>query len=275
VTLHVEGRSLAPDTPSPWAESADFEKVLTAELVGAVTRVGLVHSVCGWVCSEELLHEHSAAVAALIAEAVRDGAVCAAPPGTLLPLVGRDTRAQLALGVEHTLAHDAAPGSVALALGSLCVALGAAGTAAGAEAGAEAGAGAAVAQLRTAVPAVRIECTLGPLVFVLSAQLAPARASAYSECHLQLAGASEARHVASAAPPALRPREPGARAPLSHRCHRIECQEEHGSNVRRVARTAAAAHGFAARALLSRKVSLLSTATGDAGGATVHTIFFR
>jgi len=75
---------------------------------------------------------------------------------------------------------------------------------------------------RAVVPAVRIECTHGPLVFVLSAQLAPASGGAYSKCHLQLAGASEARPVGCAAPTALRLRESGARRALSHRSHHIE-----------------------------------------------------
>jgi len=45
--------------------------------------------------------------------------------------------------------------------------------------------------------------------------------------------------------------------------------------VWRVARTAAAAHSFTVRALLSRKVSLLSTNTGGGEGPTIHTVFFR
>jgi len=61
---------------------------------------------------------------------------------------------------------------------------------------------------------------------------------------------------------------------LSHRNHRLDCQEAHTCNVQDVTRTAAAEQLFYTREVLSRKVARMSTA--DRGGAaTVYTVFVR
>ena len=61
---------------------------------------------------------------------------------------------------------------------------------------------------------------------------------------------------------------------LSHRNHRLECQEAHACNVQHVTRAAAAEQLFCTREVLSRKVARMSTA--DRGGAaTVYTVFVR
>ena len=186
-------------------------------------------------------------VASLIGMAVFEGTVVDARPGALLPLVGRDTSAQLQLAVSHTLEHE----GVAFAFGSLCVAV-------------------PEAQILTSVGALRMHCRVGDQWYVVSAQLTPSTHGTYSECHRQNDGACTRVRDAPRVNPSARA-QPGT---LSHRNHRLNCQETHSCNVHHVTRIAAAQQLFCTREVLSRKVARLSTA-GQGGAATVHTVFFR
>jgi len=117
--LHSEGRNDGAARGAGEKPPADFEKILTTEVRGEVSREQLVQHVCECIGAEVLLHEDSMQVVSLVGAAVQDGIVAVAQPGALLPLVGRETSAQMQLAVTHTLEH----GGVSLAFGSLCVAV--------------------------------------------------------------------------------------------------------------------------------------------------------
>jgi hypothetical protein len=239
LTMHIEGREAL--------DAADFETILTTEVRGEVSREELTEFVCGCVCSEGVLHEDSMEVACLVGAAMRDGALVAEPAGTLLPLVGRDTSAKMQLAVSHSVAHE----GVRVAFGKLCVAVPA-------------------GLIRTAVTALRVDSEVGARRYAVTAQLTPALCGAYSECHWQAKGACKAVARAPRAQATAR-LQPGT---LSHRNHRLNCQEAHGRNVQHAARIAVGRQQFAAREVLSRKVALMST-SGRGGAETVHTVFFR
>ena len=186
-------------------------------------------------------------VASRIDVTMHKSVVLAAPPGTQLPLVGRATSANLQLAVTHTVAHE----DVRVAFGALCVAVPA-------------------ALIRTAVNAVRVESAVGDQQYVLTAQLTPAGCCAYAECYRQAGCECAAVKNTPRAPPTARA-QPGT---LSHRNHRLNCQEAHARNVLHAARIAVGRQEFAAREVLSRKVALMST-PGRGGAETVHTVFFR
>jgi len=246
LTMHIEGRE-ALDAASPGALPADFESILTTELRGEVSREELMEHVGECLCSEGVLHEDSMEVACLLGAAMQDGTVVAESEGTLLPLVGRDTSANLQLAVSHSVAHE----GVRVAFGALCVAVPA-------------------GLIRTAVTALRVDSEVGARRYVVTAQLTPAACGAYSECHRQTGGTCAAVAKAPGAQPTAR-MQPGT---LSHRNHRLNCQEAHGRNVLHAARIAVGRQEFAAREVLSRKVALMST-PGRAAAETVHTVFFR
>jgi len=246
LTLHAEGRGDS-ETCDAEGAPADFEKILCTEVCGEVSRELLVQHICDCICMQELLHEDSMQVASLIGVALHEGTVVDARPGAVLPLVGRDTSAQLQLAVSHTLDH----GGVALGFGSLCVAV-------------------PEAQIHTSAKALRMDCRAGDQRYVVCAQLTPSTRGAYSECHRQKDRACTRVRDAPRVPPTERA-QPGT---LSHRNHRLNCQETHSCNVRHVTRVAAAQQPFCTREVLSRKVARLSTA-GLPGAATVHTLFFR
>jgi len=190
---------------------------------------------------------------------VQTGTVQPAAVGLLLPLDGRHTSQLLRLHVQHELAHE----GVRLALGSLAVAV----------------PGVSVA---TMVPALLIEVAVGDSVFRVSAQLSPLpRAGMYSECHHQVGAECAAVRVgvagalAHASANATTPlsAHSGAPAARSHRSHRLRCQDEHRSDMR-LAGVAPAALPDTVQVVLSRKVSVLSTASQH-GDEHVNTVFFR
>ena len=256
--IHIYIYALSPAL-SASAGPADFETILTADISGALTRVQRVERVCGWLCSEALLHEHSEQVAASIQVAVQTGTVQPAAAGLLLPLLGRDTSPMLRLHVQHELVHE----DVCLALGSLAVAV----------------PGGSVASM---VPALLIQVSAGDLVFRVSAQLSPLpRAGMYSECHHQLGAECAAVRVgavgalAHASASATTPQGALGSAPTarSHRSHRLRCQEAHRSDMR-LTGVVPAELPDTVQEVLSRKVSVLSTASEN-GCEHVHTVFFR
>jgi len=250
--VHIEGREDGEACGTVGAGPADFETILTTELRGEVSRERLLQQVCECVCGEGVLHENSTEVASRIDAAMHEGAVLAAPPGTELPLAGRATSANLRLAVTHTVAHA----DVRVAFGALCVAVPAALTV-------------PAAVIRTAVNAVRVESAVGDQRYVLTAQLTPAGCCAYAECYRQAGCECAAVKNTPRAPPTARA-QPGT---LSHRNHRLNCQEAHARNVLHAARIPLAEQAFGTREVLSRKVARLSTP--GRGAETVHTVFFR
>jgi len=254
LTMHVEGRgggaSLERDDGGERAAAlgrADFEKVVTTDVRGDVSRLLLFQLVCDIMCAETLLHENSQEVASMIGAAVELGSVADAPHGALLPLVGRDTSANLQLAVSHTLEH----GNVKLALGVLSVAVDG-------------------ARMVTSVSALRMDCELGAQAFCLSAQLTPKGKCAHCECFRQDAGECTAVQKAAAMPPVGRA-QPGT---LSHYNHRLNCQQEHARNLLLSAKIPLAEQEFSTREVLSRKVARISTQRKGCAQA-VHTVFFR
>ena len=247
LTLHTEGRIDGAAGGAGEQPAADFEKILTTEVRGEVSREQLVQHVCECIGAQMLLHEDSTQVVSLVGAAVQHGVVAVAQPGALLPLVGRETSAQIKLAVTHALEHE----GVSLAFGSLCVAV-------------------PEAQIQTSVGALRMDCRVGDQRYVLSAQLTPCSRGAYSECHRQQGGVCTRVRDAPRVQPTGRA-QPGT---LSHRNHRLDCQEAHARNVLHVTRTAAAEQQFCTREVLSRKVARMRTA-GRGGAATVHTVFVR
>jgi len=205
VIMQVEGRNNHDEPVTAYAKTADFEKVLNTELCGHVSRIQLVQRICGWICSEALLHEHSEEVAMMIQSTVQQSAVQAAAPGTKACLVGRDTSPDLWLKVDHEIVM----GGVALALGSLAV-------------------GVINSCLETSVPALRIVCALDNDTFVISTHMTPVLAlGSYSKCHCQNDSHCTAVRVGA-------PLVPGQSGPLraqSHRSRRLQSQAEHKSDV--------------------------------------------
>jgi len=185
-----------------------------------VSREQLLQLVCECVCAEAVLHEDSMEVASLIDAAMQDGSVLAAPPGTLLPLVGRETSASLQLAVTHTIEHE----SVKVAFCALCVAV-------------------PEALIRTSVSALRVESRVGDQQYVLTEQLTPTGCSAYSKCHWQTGG------ECTAVKKMPRTQRTGRAQPgtLSHRNHRLHCQEAHARNVQHAAHIPAAEQPFSTR----------------------------
>jgi len=252
VTLHAEGLNSKNVLPEAQPNSPDFEKVLTTELFGPVSRLDLLQHISAWVCSENLLHEHSAEVSHRIINAVRNGIVHDNAELTNIPLVGRSTSPSLMLQVEQTLLHE----NVALALGSLCILV-------------------PGDTIKTSVGAVRVDCTVEDESFRLSAQISPLKVHGlYSECFRQTRV-----QCASVTPPRvpmlLQHRAPGSKKTLSHRTHRLNCQQVHAANVRLASKSDTAQHSFSTQEVLSRKISLFSTKTNGAAEESIHTIFFR
>jgi hypothetical protein len=250
--LHAEGHNLKNVLPDDQPSSPDFEKVLTTELFGPVSRVDLLQHICAWVCTENLLHEHSTEVSHRIISAVRNGIVQDNTELTKIPLVGRSTSPSLMLRVDKTLVHD----NVALALGSLCIAV-------------------PGDTIQTSVCAIRVDCTVEDESFRLSAQISPLKVHGlYSECFRQTRV-----QCASVTPPCvpmlLQHRTPGSKKTLSHRTHRLNCQQVHAANVRLASKSDTAQHSFGTQEVLSRKISLLSTKTNGAAEECIHTVFFR
>jgi len=259
VIMHVEGRNNHEEPSTAYAQTADFEKVLTTELCGHVSRLQLVQRICGWICSEALLHEHSEDVAMMIQNTVEQGTVHAAAPGTKACLVGRDTSPDMWLKVDHELVQ----GGVALALGSLVVAVD-------------------NACLETSVPALRIVCALDNDTFVISTHLTPVLALAsYSECHCQKDGHCTAMRVGAP----LGPANSGPFRAQSHRDRRLQSQAEHKRDV--LAHAAEHATGDVGtvdkgtgdvgllQKVLSRKVTIMTSPQGQHGLGAIHTVFFR
>jgi len=247
VTLHVEGRNNHDEPVTAHAQTADFEKVLTTELIGPVSRLQLLQHICGWLCSESLLHEHSEDVAMRIQNTVQEGVVHAAAPGTTEYLVGRDTSPTLRLQVKHEIVE----GGVALAIGSLAVDLDA-------------------CLLETSVQALRIVCAMDNDTFMISCHLTPVVPhAAYSECHCQHGCVCSAVRVG--APLLTTQSEPG-RA-LSHRDRRLQCQAEHRRDLLAQATVPARDYVGLEQKVLSRKVTMMSS-PHDAD-AVLHTVFFR
>lgn len=251
VNVHVEGRNSANDPADAKHITSDFEKVLTTELFGRVSRLDLLQHMCAWVCSENLLHEHSVDVSHNIINAVRDGTVQATTCQTELPLVGHSTSASLRLSVAHTLLHE----NVAVAFGSLCVAV-------------------PGDTLQTSVCAIRVECTLADKCFRLSAHISPLEAHGpYSECFRQTS--AQCFPVLSSFPPSPLQARVGGKKTLSHRTHRVNCQQAHAVHVGLACESDKAQHSFCTQQVLSRKVSLISTQTNNQQAETIHTVFFR
>jgi len=259
LTLHVEGRGACSARAATDAVSArateraapalpsDFEKLATCQLRGDVSRQLLVQHVCDSLCSEALLHEDSLEVAALVGATMRHGGVEDAALGARLPMPGRDTTANLDLHVSHTIEH----GPVKLAFGTLSVAV-------------------PGAHIVTSVSALRVHCLLGEHSYSLSAHLTPMGPRAHSECHQQRGGECVAVRKLPRMAPGARA-QPGT---LSHRNHRLDCQETHSQNVLVGARMPVAEQEFCTHELLSRKVARISTRS-KSDGRTVHTVFFR
>jgi len=254
VIMHVEGRNKHDEPVTAYAQTADFEKVLTTELCGHVSRIQIVQRICAWICSEALLHEHSEEVAMMIQNTVQQGAVQAAAPGTKACLVGRDTSPDMWLKVDHELVM----GGVALALGSLVV-------------------GFDNSCLETSVPALRIVCALDKDTFVISTHLTPVLAlGSYSECHCQKD--SHCTAVRIGAP--LGPGQSGPFRAQSHRDRRLQSQAEHKRDV--LAHATVHATGDVGtgdvglvQKVLSRKVTIMTSSQGQNGLGAIHTVFFR
>jgi len=254
VIMHVEGRNNHDEPITAYAQTADFEKVLTTELCGHVTRLQLVQRICGWICNEALLHEHSDEVAMMIQNTVQEGVVQAAAPGTKACLVGRDTSPDMWLKVDHELVM----GGVALAMGSLVV-------------------GVDNACLETSVPALRIVCALDNDTFVISTHLTPVMAlGSYSECHCQKDCQCTAVRVGAPLGPAYS----GPFRAQSHRNRRLQSQAEHKRDVLAYATEHATADVGTSdvgliQKVLSRKVTIMTSPAGQDGLGAIHTVFFR
>jgi len=254
VTLHVEGRNNNDEPVTAHAQTADFEKVITTELIGPVSRIQLLQRICGWLCSESLLHEHSEEVAMRIQNTVQEGVVHAAAPGTTECLVGRDTSPTLRLKVHHEIVE----GGVALALGSLAVHLDA-------------------CLLETSVQALRIVCALDNDTFMISCHLTPVIShAAYSECHSQHGCVCSALRV-GALLLSTQSETTGVNTvrayALSHRNRRLQSQAQHKRDLLSHATVPAEDCVGLEQKVLSRKVTMLSSPHGV--DAVMHTVFFR
>jgi hypothetical protein len=252
-TVHVEGRNNYEEPVTAYAQTADFEKVLTSDLFGPVSRLELVNNICAWICLETLFHEHSEDVATRIQQAVQQGCVQAAAPGTTACLVGRDTSPDLYLNVQHELLHE----GVALAIGSLAVAVDG-------------------CTIPTSVQALRIVCALDQDTFIASCHLTPIFPhGVYSECQYQSGNVMSAVRVGA---PILFKESVRSQA-LSHRNRRLQYQADHQQDV--LAHTLATEEAVQTRdvglqhTVLSRKVTLMTSARVDKREGSLHTVFFH